>query len=81
MQGALYFSEGELEQDEELEVKIFITNYELNEEKIRSVISKEIVQHTTTKIRPILNKVSTNKAWWMHSIKGYLLYSVVSRYF
>ncbi|KAH0651617.1 hypothetical protein KY285_031747 [Solanum tuberosum] len=69
-QGALYFTEGELTQDEELEVKDFIINDEWNEDKLRSVISEEMVQHITMNIRPILKEGSTDKAWWMHSTKG-----------
>ncbi|WMV21122.1 hypothetical protein MTR67_014507 [Solanum verrucosum] len=69
-QGALYFTEGELAQDEELKVKDFIINDEWNEDKLRSVISEEMVQHITMNIRPILKEGSTDKAWWMHSTKG-----------
>lgn len=69
-QEALYFTEGELAEDEELEVMDFIINDEWNEDELRTDISEEMVQRITMNIRPTLKERNIDKAWWMHIIKG-----------
>ncbi|KAH0679660.1 hypothetical protein KY284_020745 [Solanum tuberosum] len=69
-QGALYFTEGEMAQDEELEVKEFIRNNEWDEDKLRSVISDEMVQHIILNIKPNSMEGSIDRAWWVHTTTG-----------
>lgn len=63
-QRALYYTEGEREQEEELKVKNFITNGTRNEIKLKNVISKEMVRHVITNIRPKVLEVCLDKALW-----------------
>ncbi|KAK6792230.1 hypothetical protein RDI58_011311 [Solanum bulbocastanum] len=65
--GKEHFTEGEMAQDDELEVKQFIRNNEWDEDKLRSVISDEMVQHILLNIRPNSMEGSTDRAWWVHS--------------
>lgn len=49
--GALYFTEGELVDDEELEVKEFITNATWNVGKLQEFISLEMTYHIIDNIK------------------------------
>jgi len=51
-QGALYFTEGDQAQEEEVEVKDFVINGGWNELKLKAVVSDEMVQHIIMNIRP-----------------------------
>ncbi|WMV24639.1 hypothetical protein MTR67_018024 [Solanum verrucosum] len=68
--GALYYTEGNMAQDEKIEVKDFTTNGVWNEHKLKEVISEEMVLHITKNIRPPISEAITDKAWWTQSMKG-----------
>ncbi|KAG5572504.1 hypothetical protein H5410_062270 [Solanum commersonii] len=61
-QGALYFTEGDTAQEEELEVKDFIRNKDWDVDKLRSVIYEEMVHHITTNFKARSRAVGSDKA-------------------
>ncbi|KAK4736469.1 hypothetical protein R3W88_000166 [Solanum pinnatisectum] len=67
---ALYFTEGEHAQEEEVEVKNFVINGGWNEQKLKAVISDEMVHHIIMNIRPPGTEAILDKAWRVQSSKG-----------
>ncbi|XP_049396938.1 putative pentatricopeptide repeat-containing protein At5g59200, chloroplastic [Solanum stenotomum] len=65
-------------QDEELEVKDFIRNNEWDVDKLRSVISEEMVQHIVMNIKARSKVDDSDKAWWVRSTNGF--FTVKSAY-
>ncbi|KAH0644798.1 hypothetical protein KY284_032682 [Solanum tuberosum] len=78
-QGALYYTEGELAQEEELEVKEFIENGSWNESKLKMFISDNMVQHIITNIKPNALEESLDKAWLVGNTTG--IFTVKSAYY
>ncbi|WMV18188.1 hypothetical protein MTR67_011573 [Solanum verrucosum] len=77
-QGALYYTEGNLAQEEELEVKDFIINGMWDEGKLRNLVSEEMVEHIILNIRPKTLETVIDKAWWSGNSTG--LFTVKSTY-
>ncbi|KAK6791492.1 hypothetical protein RDI58_010573 [Solanum bulbocastanum] len=63
LQGALYYTEGDLAQEEELEVKDFIINGVWDELKLRSILSEDMAEHIILNIRLKTSEVDIDKAW------------------
>ena len=68
-QGALFFTEGESAQEEELEVKEFIGNGSWKIEKLQEHISEEIISHIVKNIKPNIYALK-DKPWWMGNSQG-----------
>lgn len=69
-QVAFYFTEGEQAQEEEVDVNDLVINGGWNEQKLKAVVSYEMVQHIIMNIRPPSTKAILDKAWQVQSSKG-----------
>ncbi|KAG5590847.1 hypothetical protein H5410_041361 [Solanum commersonii] len=78
LQEALYYTEGDLAQEEELEVKDFIINGVWDEPKLRSILSEDMAEHIVLNIRPKTSEVDIDKAWLSGNTTG--LFTVKSTY-
>ncbi|KAH0776287.1 hypothetical protein KY290_007698 [Solanum tuberosum] len=77
-QGALYYTEGDLAQDVELEVKDFITNEMWDETKLKNCTSEEMADHIIFNIRPRIMEIGSDNAWWCGNTTD--LFTVKSAY-
>ncbi|KAH0761374.1 hypothetical protein KY290_017447 [Solanum tuberosum] len=66
-QGALYYVE---EEDEDIEVKEFITEGRWSSTKLRQYISEEMMKHIVETKSPKLMETDRDKAWWMGETNG-----------
>ncbi|KAF3643159.1 hypothetical protein FXO37_22128 [Capsicum annuum] len=69
-QGALYYVEGETFQDEEIEVKFFITNEEWDKQKLISILSEEMVELILQTVKPTVEGHYNDKPWSMGNTYG-----------
>ncbi|KAK6780202.1 hypothetical protein RDI58_022386 [Solanum bulbocastanum] len=69
-QGALYFIEGELAREEEIEVKEFQSGGDWNINKLLECVSPEMTAHIVENIKPGKESGMIDKAWWMGNSKG-----------
>ncbi|KAH0696201.1 hypothetical protein KY285_013034 [Solanum tuberosum] len=77
-QRALCYTEGDRAQEEELEVKYFITNDGWDETKLKDLLSEEMVEHIILNIRPKTSEEGIDKTWWCGNSTG--LFTVKSTY-
>ncbi|KAG5631131.1 hypothetical protein H5410_002848 [Solanum commersonii] len=68
-QGALYYTEEKNNEEEEIEVKHFITNGTWNIVKLQRKTSTEMIEHIVENISPMLLEVENNSPWWLGIIR------------
>lgn len=64
-QGTLYYIENQEVGEDEMEVKEVIENGEWNEQKIKSLISNEMVDFIVEHINPKIEECAVDVPWWM----------------
>lgn len=63
-QDALYYVEGEIFQDEEIEVSKFIRNGKWDRQLLLNSVSEEMVELIIQTIKPYMEGHENNKPWW-----------------
>lgn len=68
--GALYFVDNDQDLEEDIEVKKFIIDGAWDIQRLKTILSEDMVQHITENVSPHLLDVDNDKAWWMGDTSG-----------
>ncbi|XP_059306203.1 uncharacterized protein LOC132057591 [Lycium ferocissimum] len=68
--GALYFVVEDHAREEKIELKNFIEDRQWSHTKLRVVLPEDIVQHIIQNIKPYLQQVDNDIAWWINTNNG-----------
>lgn len=69
-QGALYYIEDQNVEEEEVEVRKFIVNGEWDRNKLRELLSEEMIEHILENIIPKVEECAMDRPWWMGNSCG-----------